>query len=87
MWQPTALAPEGPARPREALTASPGELGSKINSGSSAAHHVQSTLVLLPTGTIDRGTRKHYLVGEVQRAYAPILAQAGRNGNGLGDTG
>ena len=29
MWQPTALAPEGPARPYEALTASPGERGSR----------------------------------------------------------
>jgi hypothetical protein len=25
MWQPTTLAPEGPARPCKALTASPGE--------------------------------------------------------------
>jgi hypothetical protein len=51
---------------------------------SSAWHHVQSTLVLLPAGTMFCGTAKHYSIGEVQSAYLAILAQAGRHGNVAG---
>jgi hypothetical protein len=41
--------------------------------------------MLLPTGTIYRGTAKHHsLIGEVQNAYLLILAQAGRISKGLG---
>jgi hypothetical protein len=93
MWQPTALTPEGPARPQEASHASPGERGSNNNSGSSAWHHVHGTFVLLPAGTTYRGTAKHYSVGEVQSAYEAILAPPGENGNvrrvfgDLGDLG
>ena len=53
-------------------------------------HYAQkqlATRVLLPTGTIDRGTRKHYLIGEVLRAYQCILAQQGGIGNGMEGTG
>ena len=49
--------------------------------GSSAAHHVQDTLVLLPARTIYCGTRKHYLIGEVEVSYESILAQASAVGN------
>src|SRR5260370_41099741 len=34
-------------------------------SGVQNEHHVQDTFVLLPTGTIDRGTPKHDAVGTV----------------------
>jgi hypothetical protein len=34
-------------------------------SGFPNEHHVQDTFVLLPTGTIDRGTPKHESVGKV----------------------
>src|SRR5260370_11222067 len=34
-------------------------------SGGRNEHHVQDTVVLLPTGTIDRGTPKHDSVGTV----------------------
>jgi hypothetical protein len=49
---------------------------------SSAAHPVQSTLVLLPVGTIYHGTPKHYSVGEVQMSYESTLSQASKTGNG-----
>jgi hypothetical protein len=56
------------------LTASPGERGSKNTSGSSAAPLVQNTLMLLPTGTIDRRTAKqHSSIGEVQMSYRAFL--------------
>ena len=55
--------------------------------GSSAAHHVQDTLVLLPARTIYCGTRKHYLIGEALSAYRHILAQAGRKRQWVGDKG
>jgi len=34
-------------------------------SGFPNEHHVQDTFVLLPTGTLDRGTPKHDAVGKV----------------------
>jgi hypothetical protein len=48
----------------------------------------KDTLMLLPAGTIYCGTAEHhYLVGEVQSAYRPILAQAGRDGKRAGTFG
>jgi hypothetical protein len=58
-FQGCCFAPEGGAPAYWTLTPSPGERGS-INSGSSGAHLVQSTLLLLPTGTIYRGTGKQH---------------------------
>jgi hypothetical protein len=44
--------------------------------------------MLLPRRTIEPGTAKHHsLIGEVQNAYLPILAQASRIGNGNGTFG
>jgi hypothetical protein len=56
----------------------------QYNSGSSAWHHVQDALVLLPAGTIYCGTAKHYLVGEVRSAYTSILARWRGNGDEVG---
>jgi len=60
---------------------------SKHNPGSRAAHHVQRTGVLFPAGPIYCGTRKHYLIGEVQDADKPSCAPAGRLGTHAGTSG
>src|SRR5215831_6974724 len=53
--------------PTRTFTPSPGERGSRKNSGSSGAHLVQAALLLLPVGTTDHGTGKQYWVGKVQQ--------------------
>ena len=80
-WQSITLAPEGPARPQKALHTPWASVTSKATQ-ISVWHHVQRMLVLLPTGTIYRGTHKHSSIGEVQSAYVSILAQASASGNG-----
>ncbi len=66
LFQDCCLAPDGGAPADWTLTPSPGELGSRENSGSSGAHLVQETVLLLPVGTIYHGTGKQYWVGKVQ---------------------
>jgi len=44
-------------------------------------HHVQSTLVLLPVGTVYHGTGKHYFVGYVHtNSLAHQMLACGRGG-------
>jgi hypothetical protein len=67
--------------PTRTLHAAPGERGSS-NSGSSAGHLVQGTLLLFPVGTTDHGTGKQHGVGTVQDVLSPLLIQASRTGKG-----
>ena len=60
---------KGAARRHEAVPRSARQARlKKDHAGSSGAHHVQEMLVLLPMGTVEHGTRKHFVVGEVQSA-------------------
>ena len=68
-------------RPRRAcpaplgqVTASPGERGAPNTAGASAAPLVQHTLMLSPTGTIERGTAtQHASLGEGPMSYRAFL--------------
>ena len=68
-------------RPRRAcpapsgqVTASPGERGAPNTAGASAAHLVHNTVLLFPTGTIERGTAtQHASLGEGQMFYRAFL--------------
>jgi len=64
MWEPTALAPEGPARPERRLLHRGVAWLARIPPLKRSAP-VQDTVVLLPVGTIYHGTRKHHSIGEV----------------------
>jgi hypothetical protein len=55
-----------------------------IQPHSSAAHPVQSMLLLLPMGTLHHGMAKHHVVGKVKGAYQPILARGHETGNASG---
>ncbi len=61
-----SLAPEGPARPQKALHPSPGELGSKNNSGSSGWYLFQNSHAFTESGEIYLETGKHDSIGKVQ---------------------
>src|SRR5258706_15358003 len=80
-WQPITLAPEGPARPQADGNSIAGRVLPQKQPGSSGAHHVQSTLLLLPAGTIYCGTPKHHSVGKVQCVLQPILPGGWNSGN------
>src|SRR5258707_12707485 len=67
-WQSIMVASEGPARPRQTVDSIAVGRGELKGHRSSGAHHVQGTFVLLPAGTLDRGTRKQDGVGEVECA-------------------
>ena len=68
-------------RPRRACpaplgqwTASPGERGAHNNAGASAAPLVHNTVLLFPTGTIERGTAtQHASLGEGPMFYRAFL--------------
>jgi len=67
-WHPITFAPEGPARPRSALPASPGACYLKLN-----PTHAQRTTskvrgCLYPWERCTTEPPKHHAVGEVQRA-------------------
>ena len=68
-------------RPRRAcpaplgqVTASPGERGAPNTAGASAAPLVHNTVLLFPTGTIERGTANHHSsLGEGPMSYRAFL--------------
>jgi hypothetical protein len=82
MWQPTALAPEGPARPQADGTDSEAVVQPKLSSSSGTTSKVRSCFYPRERFTVER--RKHDLVGKVQGVLSGILAQSRETGKGKG---
>jgi hypothetical protein len=85
VWQPTTFAPEGRARPQEALHTARGggvQHGLPPEAHGTTSNCVDSVARLLPVGTrltTERPTITR--LGKVHRASSRSLAQAGRTGN------